>query len=211
MIICDEKKFIFIHVPKTSGTAMSNTIIKKYPNSEQLSNVEKSGENKGIDKMHLYNEVISKYIDEYKLSNYIKFCIVRNPYDKLYSAWNYLKDRYQYKNVNEFVKHELCETFIYGKEMKELDARVHYRPQFTFIYNNNQDKYVDNILKYENLNKDISNLNKQYNLNILEYGKNQNEKSYIKHFNKESINKINNLYRKDFMLLQYDMITPLKL
>lgn len=83
---------------------------------------------------------------------------------------------------------------MYGLESIPLDARVLYRPQYTFIYDIDNDgklldKKVDVIIKYENLNDDIAKINKQYNLKIPQYG---NEKiytplKYIKHFNKNSI------------------------
>jgi hypothetical protein len=51
-----------------------------------------------------------------------------------------------------------------------MDARVHYRPQYTFIYDNNNNKKVDFVIKYENLNKDIEDFNKKYKLDIPYYG-----------------------------------------
>ena len=38
------------------------------------------------------------------------------------------------RNVNDFVKYKLDKNFIYGRELIRKDARVHYRPQFTFVY-----------------------------------------------------------------------------
>ena len=200
MLICDKKKIIFIHIPKNSGMEMSSTIQKIYPESKILMFVERKGPNIGIDQMHLYNEVIDTFISKDILDTYIKFCIIRNPYNRLYSAWNLLKNRYEYENVNDFIKYKLDENFIYGKELVPGDARVHYRPQFTFVYDKNDNKYVDFIIKYENLNNDIKKLNNTFDLNISEYGNNNTDKDYIQLFNKESIEKINKLYKKDFLL-----------
>jgi hypothetical protein len=210
MIICDKKKFIFIHIPKNSGTTMSNEIHKIYNDSKLLKFVEREGPNIGIDKMHLYNEVIDIFIPKNILDTYFKFCIIRNPYNKLYSAWNFIKNRHGYENVNDFIKYKLNEKFIYGLEINPGDARVHYRPQFTFVYNKNDNKYVDFIIKYENLNNDIRILNNKFDLNIPEYDNNI-EKNYIKFFNRESIEIINKLYKKDFILFNYNMINPDKI
>jgi hypothetical protein len=62
MIICNQYKFIFIHIPKNSGTEMSKTLQKKY-NCELLMWVD---EKTMIDKMHLYQDV---NITIYKLKN----------------------------------------------------------------------------------------------------------------------------------------------
>jgi GR25 family glycosyltransferase involved in LPS biosynthesis len=202
MIISKDKQFIFIHIPKNSGTEMTNNIQKVYNNCEKIDKVDKTN---GIDKMHLYLDVISQYIDKDIFKNYIKFCIIRNPYYKIFSAWNYLKERYEYNNVNDFIKYKLNEEFIYGFELIPGDARVHYRPQYTFIYDNNEKKNVDFIIRYEYLNEDINLFNEKYNLNIPLYG-NNSHKDYLKYFNNESIHKINILYKKDFELLNYEMI-----
>ena len=168
---------------------------------------ERSGPNIGIDKMHLYYEVIDKFIPRKVLDKNIKFCVIRNPYDRLYSAWNFIKERHGYSDVNEFVKHKLDKEFIYGKEIKPMDARIHYRPQYTFIYDEKNKQFVDSIIRYENLNEDLTKFNKKYNFNIRIYGKDYKfKKSYINFFNKESIKKINELYKKDFLLLNYKMI-----
>lgn len=86
MIICNENKFIFIHIPKNSGTAMTKELQKTYQNTKLLMRVERQGKNIGIDKMHLYYDVIHEFISKNELDNYLKFCIIRNPYNKIYSA-----------------------------------------------------------------------------------------------------------------------------
>jgi hypothetical protein len=202
MIICDKEKFIFIHIPKNSGSSMTESLQKTYEDTKLLMFCEREGINIGIDKMHLYYEVIDQFIPKNILDKYVKFCIVRNPYDKLYSAWNFIKERHGYNEVNDFVKYKLDENFIYGKEIIPGDARVHYRPQFTFVYDENNNKFSDFIIRYENLNEDISKLNKKYNLNISLYDNGNTQKNYINFFNVESIKKINNLYKKDFILLR---------
>lgn len=206
MIVCDSKKFIFIHIPKNSGSAMTEELQKTYKDSKLLMNCQRDGMNIGIDKMHLYYDVIDKFISKNTLDDYFKFCIIRNPYNKLYSSWYFIKERHGYKDVNDFIKYKLDEEFIYGKELIPRDARVHYRPQFTFVYDNENNKFADFIIKYENLNEDISKMNETYGLNISLYDNGNTQKSYINLLNKESITKINSLYKKDFELFNYEMI-----
>jgi len=204
MIICDEKKFIFIHIPKNAGTTMSKILLENYK-CNMLSKVDYTT---GIDKMHLYDEVIDKYISKEVVNTYKTFCIIRNPYEKIYSAWQYLRKRYKYNNINDFVNNHLDEEFIFGFELIPMDARVHYRPQYTFIYDLSGNKTVDFIIRYENLNNDIIELNNKFNLKIPMYGNETKYKklSYINNFNNNSINKINKLYQKDFEYFNYEMI-----
>ena len=206
MIVCDKNKFVFIHIPKNSGTAMTKELQKTYKNTKLLMQCERDGKNIGIDKMHLYYDVIYEFIPKNVLDNYLKFCIIRNPYNKIYSAWNFIKERHGYSNVNDFIKYKLNEEFIYGKQIIPGNARVHYRPQFTFVYDNKNNKFADFIIRYENLNEDISKMNENYGLNIKLYDNGNTKQSYINFLNKESILKINSLYKKDFELFNYEML-----
>ena len=112
MIICKEKKFVFIHIPKNSVTAMGKALNKTYKNLQHFRDVERDGINIGIDKMHLYYEVINKFISKNILDKYLKFCIVRNPYNKLYSAWNYRKLNYKLITI-EFRYFEKINIFFF--------------------------------------------------------------------------------------------------
>jgi len=218
MIINNEYKFIFIHIPKTSGTRLNTVIKKKYPMSIQLIYVDKDT---GIDCMHLHSDVLDKYIkkhllhlsdkkyyDNYSKEKYNKFCIVRNPYNKIYSAWHSLKKRYGYDNVNDFIKYKLSKEYIYDTDNTNRDAKAHFRPQYTFVYNNDKQLIVDYIIIYEKLNEDIKEVNKLFVLDIPTYANDNISKSYIDRLNMESITKINLLYKDDFELLGYKMINP---
>lgn len=181
---------------------MSEVLTKLYK-CELMSKVDTTT---GIDKMHLHQDVVHQYIDIDYFNKAIKFCIIRNPYNKVYSAWWYLRKRYPSKNVNDFVKNILTEEFIYSRQFKRGDAHVHHRPQYTFVYSEGV-KNVDYIMRFENLNDDITNFNKQFNFNIPLYGTDKCKSDKYKHyFNRESIQKINRLYEKDFLYFNYTMI-----
>jgi ribosome-associated toxin RatA of RatAB toxin-antitoxin module len=86
---------------------MTKELQKIYKDTQLFMWCERDGINIGIDKMHLYYDVIDKFIPKNILDNYHKFCIIRNPYNKLYSAWNFIKERYGYCDVNDFIKYKL--------------------------------------------------------------------------------------------------------
>ena len=85
-MISYDKKFIFVHINKTAGTSMEKALadygVKKL-------------EEKGDLKFELnYNQSQHFNCDEYKkylgseYDDYFKFTVVRNPFDRLISAWN---------------------------------------------------------------------------------------------------------------------------
>jgi len=158
--------------------------------------------------MHLYLDVIEQYIPRVFLDTMVKFCIVRNPYERMYSGWNFIKERHGCKDINEFVDKKISQEFIFELELIPLAARVHYRPQHTFVYDKDEVLQVDFIIRYETLNEDIAVLNKKHGLRIPLYGNPEKYQklNYIHHFTRKSIDKINKLYEKDFRLFGYKML-----
>ena len=72
------------------------------------------------------SDVIDKFISRDVLDSYFKFCIIRNPYNKLYSAWNFIKERHGYSNVNDFIKYKLNEEFI---KLIKLEIKSNLSPK----------------------------------------------------------------------------------
>jgi deoxyxylulose-5-phosphate synthase len=97
--------------------------------------------------------------------------------------------------------------------IKKINNRkYHYLEQYKYIDN----KYKIHIIKYENLNKELDDLYKKYNININLTDKkinsreetNKNILFEISDFNRELINLINTIYDKDFTMFNYSKITP---
>ena len=107
MIINDSEKFIFVHIPKNSGTEMGNSLLKEYKDSILLIGGDTST---NYDRMHLYVNIQYVFIPEIKLNDYFKFCITRNPYNKV---------RFPFENVNEFIINKLCVEFIFSSHLHE--------------------------------------------------------------------------------------------
>ena len=101
-LISNKYKYIFIHIPKTGGQTIKNTFdydisFKGPPLSSFLfkSNI-KNMYHFTYDDLEQYN---NKYNIIENFNDYYKFTFVRNPYDRLYSAYLYLK-----KEIPERVK-----------------------------------------------------------------------------------------------------------
>ena len=106
-----------------------------------------------------------------------KFTVVRNPYDRTLSWYTYLK----------------------GKEVefkKWLENPIHkLEPQYTWI-----DDTVE-IIRYENLNKELSEFFKKEI--ILPVVNKSNHDDYLKYYDKESLDIVYNKYKKDFEKFNY--------
>lgn len=177
---------VFVHIPKTGGTTIENLFfndienrIKNY-NSEHFS--------------------IDNYIN---FNNFFSFTIVRNPYTRIISIYNYyfnggnqsIQDKKLLnKNIklNDFLRH-------YNKNNMK-----HLKTQASFI-NNNIDN-INYIGKFENLVNEIQFIANKINVDIdIIHARKTNYNKYI--ITPSFINKINDIYNDDFELFNYNKIT----
>lgn len=158
---------IFIHIPKTAGNTINKhckstigftKIFTHYPtylNDNDDNNID-------IDKLKFKNYPL--------YHTYYSFAFVRNPYDRLISAYNYLYNGgYHNKIDRDYCKllksYESFEKFI--NDLNKLkNMIVHLVPQHIFICNDNDDIIINFVGKYETLNQDINTLTGTTNINI---------------------------------------------
>jgi hypothetical protein len=91
-MILDEQKMIFVHIPKNAGTSIESIFLtpeyrEKYPVSK-------------IERHATIHEVKEVFPDKY--DSYIKFAVIRNPYDRMVSWYHYVKQivsEYNHRNI----------------------------------------------------------------------------------------------------------------
>ena len=187
-----EKNCLFFHIPKTAGISVSKSLFGDV----------KWG--------HRSVAFYKTYYGEDTFNSLYKFCFVRNPYKRLFSAYTFLKEGginnqdlefsksylKEYINFNEFV--------LKGLERKEIMNWVHFKPQYTFICDENDKVVMDFIGKVENLKTDFNTVCKH--LNIKSELQTLNKSKIIKSEFSEEIKTIIKLkYQKDFNLFYPDL------
>ena len=187
-----EKNCLFFHIPKTAGISVSKSLFGD------------------VEWGHRSVSFYKSYYGEDTFNTLYKFCFVRNPYKRLFSAYTFLKQGginnqdlefsksylKEYINFNEFV--------LKGLEKKEIMNWVHFKPQYTFICDKNDKVVMDFIGKVENLNTDFNTVCKQ--LNIKSELQTLNKSKIIKNEFSEEIKTIIKLkYQKDFNLFYPDL------
>ncbi len=188
--VFSEKKQIFIHIPKTAGIS----VVKAFFGDVTL---------EGHRSVCFYKQVIGQ-----DLSNFFTFTFVRNPWDRLYSAYKFLQkgginihdknafDMYlsEYNDFEDFV--------LNGLNEKILCEITHFIPQFKFVCDKN-----GTISGRIVLNKDIENeileLNSIMKTKVkLEYHNVNIKKSYTEIYSPE-MKKLNKIYKKDIDIFEY--------
>ena len=87
MHICDDKKFVFCHIPKTGGRSIAKMV-------RPLCNRRVGG---------VHTRMRRLLRQEPDLEDYFSFCMVRNPYDRVLSAYRFLFRRERDIEFREFV------------------------------------------------------------------------------------------------------------
>ncbi|MEA2020644.1 MAG: sulfotransferase family 2 domain-containing protein [Patescibacteria group bacterium] len=196
-----KKNIIFVHVPRTGGSSIERHICWKNNFPVVGHDTRKPNYKYLKDRPRLYNK-----------DNFI-FTFVRNPWDRLVSAFFYLnegggnpkdeKDRKKYLakyegNFKKFVKDAFAN--------KKILEQIHFKPQYKWICNNNKELLIDFVGKFENFNKDLDKLSKKLEIE-LDYPPVSNKsdhKFYRDYYDEETKRIIKNAYKKDVALFNYN-------
>ena len=144
-MICEYKKFIFIHIPKTAGTSIRN-IIQPY----------------GISYINGHAHTCIKDVQAEKdLSSYFKFTFVRNPWDRFVSLWLTFKreeklqenfnNLYDLKLDNDFTEMEEVLRYLWLAHKKGMLLPRWFKPQYEYIHLSNLRLLINYVGVYEKL------------------------------------------------------------
>jgi hypothetical protein len=190
----DEHRTIFVHIPKCAGVSLSQSLFG-CPTG-------------GHATMHEYQIVFSPR----EMRDYFKFTVVRNPWDRLVSAFLFLKngglndeDRVwakehlsQYDDFDDFVERGLDKTSI--------QSWTHFRPQCDFICLRQGEPSVDFIGYYENLQADFSFICQRLHVDAQLPKLNESrfpKENYESYYTEETRRKVADVYADDIRVLGY--------
>ena len=188
----DEHQCIFIHITKTAGTSVAKSLFHYLP----------------------YHYTAIQYRVTYgkeTFNNYFKFAFVRNPWDRLYSAYRYLKsggwnneDRVwaenhlaKFDNFSDFVKQWLTK--------ENIAKHIHFKPQHLFICDSNGRLLVDYLAYFETLDDDFRRISEHLRINA-EIGHHNTTpgNDYRDAYNQESRNIVADVYSVDIEIFGYN-------
>lgn len=189
------KNCIFIHIPKTAGTSVLKAL----------------GKNTKEGRYHLpwyvYKNANPNYFD-----NSFKFCFVRNPWDRAYSAYEYLKSGANNSAPTEMVQsigrfNDFNDFVIKGLSKGFFRSNLLFLPQSDFILDYDGNPIVDFMGRFENLDDDFIQIAERLKISPLLDTTNVTPKkraNYRDAYTQKSMGLIADIYSSDIRFFNYE-------
>lgn len=189
---------IFVHIPKCAGTAIRESLGFRSGGHRTLLS---------------YQTMLPAEVFERSF----KFTFVRNPWDRVASAFFFLKNKdlkgnrkWERENISQY---ETLDAFIRGWITREnIWTYSHFRPQYHFITLDGQTPAVDFIGFYENLAEDFAHIAKKLKINTALRESNRNpkrERKFQDSYTDETRRLVAEAYAEDIALFGYTFDGPL--
>jgi hypothetical protein len=198
MPVDNNRKFIFVHIPKVSGTSIELALDLMH--EDKFFKMESIYQIDGImfAPQHLRSKDLkNKFLKKSEFDSYFKFSFVRNPYDRVISEYLYNKNIENF-DINNFRKwlYEYYEKIDYDHKLL----------QYEFLYEGDK-LLVDFVGRFENLKEDFSYVCKKININVeLPHLQKKQSKSNIDLLEKKDLDFIYDIHKKDFEIFNYKKI-----
>lgn len=187
------KKILFIHIPKTAGVSLIRTYEDYFTDARHSPAL-------------FYKLLLGSRFDDFST-----FAIVRNPWTRLFSAYNFLVAGGLIGTDSEMGRILSVQCPSFERFIKEwlpdngVCSYMHFVPQHEFVCGWGEDVIVDNILKLECLDNDWANLADDICLPVRDIPRanTSTKEDFRKYYDNESIDIVNKLYKKDIDLFNY--------
>ena len=188
----DEYECIFIHITKSAGTSVAKCLFGYLP--------------------YHYTAIDYRVIYGRRTFNkYFKFAFVRNPWDRVYSAFRYLKAGGWNDNDKIWTEQHLKEYKIFDDFVKKwlsienIKKHKHFWPQSQFICDSNNRLLVDYLAYFETINDDYDIIRNKLGIgqDIGHHNANPGN-SYRDAYDDESRDIVAKVYSTDIELFGYD-------
>lgn len=189
----------FVHITKTAGTSIRRCL--GFPQANRSN---------GLFKKHYSCQEIQEIVHPAIWDNAFKFSFVRNPWDRLYSYYHYMKRKFfrahpslhpatpgLFPNFEDWVEEHIVNNDI---------SSTNYRPQYTWIYNEEGRLQVDFLGKFETLLKDFESIRTiigEPDLQLGHYNSTDRPEDYKIGYSKRTREIVKSVYREDIELFNY--------
>ena len=194
MIICDDKKFAFIHVYKTAGTSVRSFFI----NHPDISIRDPFGSHIRIDQLHNLDP---------RTKDYFTFAFVRNPWDWQVSLYHYVKGAPKHRHHHIVSKQSFPEylDWVASRIDKQHETGETNIQQRDYLLKDGKIA-VDFIGRFESINEDFHKILKKIGLpakGLPHTNKSKRPSSYKEMYNNETRDLVAKYWAGDIELFNY--------
>lgn len=139
-------------------------------------------------------------------TNRFKFVFVRNPFDRIVSAYKHVIQKGAWKNIDDnpelYAQMEFGEFIDVISKQEIRNMNLHFRPQWTFI-----PVKPDYVGRFEHINKDFVEIMQKIGLNSsiqLPHKNFTRKTNYQDFYDEKSRKAVVKIYRKDFDMFKYN-------
>lgn len=200
MSIYPAHRAIFVHVPKTGGSTIS-TLLRH----ERLLGLKRNDPDPRTHKHATLFEHMAALGDE--ADDYFKFSFVRNPWDRLVSAYHYVVER----RTGEFpavAAHKSFADFAaaISRRPEEFLESDYFRPQSSFLIDDAGNMPLDFLGKYETFEDDLQTVLTRLGIRrtLMQHRKRSKHSDYREYYDAGMRDAIAEIYRKDLEAFGYE-------
>lgn len=218
MILSQSHNFLFVHVPKTAGTALTaalspfgvtgtrhlwRRLLRRLPVTESPDHAYLRKHETAAD--------IRRKLSPAVFDRYHRFAVVRNPFDHAVSHYEYLKEFRNAKIAQQMAAMSFTEYLHDRLKGKTLTTRFFVRlpDQAHFITDSDETLLVHRLMRFESLHDDFNALVRDLALGDVELKQvnrtkaKSDSRSYKSYYDDESLDLVRKLYARDFRILGY--------
>jgi hypothetical protein len=190
----DYYRCIFVHVPKTGGISVSKSLFGNYSGG------------------HYEIEWYRRHYQKRTFSRYFKFSFVRNPWDRLYSAFNFLGSGGFHSGDQQWFEENLAkytcfDDFVLAWLSTETvrSGHIHFRPQHRFLCSISGELLVDFVGRFESLEQDYEFVRQRIGggADLKHLNSSRQNTDYARHYSREAAERVARVYSRDIELFGY--------
>ena len=216
MIYSEEKKFVFIHIPKTAGTSITAAIAPfSLYKHEKMKTTGKGFQVPYHVPIRLVSKIHSGIRDKHLIRGrinftYFKFSVVRNPWDRMRSLWH-IYGQYKPKRLK---KPEIpFKEFIFSLHKIKNDnvhRKINLPCSWWLTEKDGESLRVDFVAKFENIEEDWKYICKRIGIDVplphqnTRDWKTEGPTTYRKYYDSESRDKIARIFHEDIHRWGYE-------
>lgn len=190
-----ETNVLFIHIPKTGGISVRDALFNNHSFGK-----------------HVEARLYRNYFGSKRFSRFFKIAFVRNPWSRVFSAYNFLKDG----GINDLDKN-FSERYLSNcvdfddfvtrvLPLKEVQGYTHFVPQHCWVCDNRGRIIVDFLGRYENLSNDFNEIKRilKVSASLGHINKASVSSDYKEFYSNVSKDIVGRIYARDIKLFDYD-------